>query len=91
MPPPLAEAVASGAGSLNPDGDENDDAVPGEETGAGLETMGTGVMVGVVAGGVMPVAGVDIAGTGTGAGTEAGGLDVAGKPPGSSRSDRACW
>ena len=67
--------MTTGAGSLNPEGDENDDAVPGVETGAGLETTGTGVMVGVAAGGVMPVAGVDSVGTGTGA--EAGGLDTA--------------
>jgi hypothetical protein len=42
--------MSTGAGSLSPDdGDENDDAVPGAETGAGLETTGTGVMVGVAA------------------------------------------
>src|SRR5215472_18184996 len=72
--------MTTGAGSLIPGEDENDD--PGVETGAGLETTGTGVMVGVVAGGVMPVAGVEMAGTGTGAGAEAGGLDTAAAAPG---------
>jgi hypothetical protein len=42
---------------LNAGEDENDVAAPGVETGAGLETTGSGVMVGVVAGGAMPVAG----------------------------------
>jgi hypothetical protein len=74
--------MTTGAGSLNPAGDENDVAVPGVETGAGLETTGTGVTVGVAAGDVMPVAGVDTAGTGIGMGTEAGGLNAAGTAPG---------
>jgi len=59
------------------------------ETGAGFETTGTGVIVGTVAGAVMPVAdvemagtGVEMAGTGTGAGTEAAGLTAAGAAPG---------
>src|SRR5215472_18164573 len=72
--------MTTGAGSLIPGEDENDD--PGVETGAGLETTGTGVMVGVVAGGVMPVAGVEMAGTGTGAGAEADGLNPAETAPG---------
>jgi hypothetical protein len=74
--------MTTGAGSLNPDGEENDVAVPGVETGAGLETTGIGVMVGVVAGSVMPVAGVETAGIGIGAGTEFGGLNAAGTAPG---------
>jgi hypothetical protein len=74
--------MITGAGSLNPDGDENDDAVPGVETGARLETTGTGVMVGVVAGGRMLVAGVETAGTGIGVGAEFGVLNAAGTAPG---------
>jgi len=72
--------MTTGAGSLIPGEDENDD--PGMETGAGLETTGTGVMVGVGAGGMMLVAGVETAGTGIGAGAEAGGLNPAGTAPG---------
>jgi len=73
--------MTTGAGSLNPAGDENDVAAAGVETGAGLKTTGTGVTVGVAAGDVMPVAGVDTAGTGIGMGTEAGGLNAAGTAP----------
>ena len=73
--------MTTGAGSLNPAGDENDVAAAGVETGAGLKTTGTAVTVGVAAGDVMPVAGVDTAGTGIGMGTEAGGLNAAGTAP----------
>jgi hypothetical protein len=74
--------MTAGAGSLNPDGEENDVALPGMETGAGPETTGTGVMVGVVAGGVMSVASVETAGTAIGVGTEFGGTSAAGTVPG---------
>jgi len=62
--------MTTGAGSLNPDEDENEVPIPDVEIGAGLETTGTGVMVGVIAGAVMPVAGVETAGTGIGMGAE---------------------
>ena len=83
--------MTTGAGSLSAGVDEKE--APGVETGAGLATTGTGVIVGTVVGAVMPVAGVEMAGmtgmtgvemagTGIGAGAEAAGLAAAGAAPG---------
>jgi hypothetical protein len=67
-PPPLAEAMTTGAGSLNAGvpveapGVVNDVVIEGVESGAGFEATAVGAMVGVVAVGVMLGTGMESAG-----------------------------